>query len=268
MTMKKTFYSTVFLLGSLIAVCGQATLINFNGGGELASDFAGFTDFSQSGTGGLAGSGSITLTANSQIAVHQTAFDASALSNSNFGAYFQYNGAAGSGRPFAIGFTSGASDTYNTSSTTTGSDIRVALNGQGDGNYGLDILNSGGTVVISSKDIALVNSNWYYLQLTIGGVSGGNFTGVTAELFNSDNSGVLGGSLKLLNDAGSGYSVASALTSDTTAYGFFGGQNPTTRGIAAVDNFTTATPVPEPSTYAMIVGLFVLGFAWFRKRKM
>jgi hypothetical protein len=256
---------------TLIAVAAvpfamRAALIDFNGGSELSNDFAGFSDFSQSTTGGLDNSGSVSLTSNSQIAVYQTSFDASALSGGTVvSSYFQYNGASDTGRGFAVGFTSGPSDTYDNSSTTTGTDLRVVMNGSGAGdNYGISIFSNGSQVAASSTNVTLVDTNWYYLDLKVGGISGGDYTGVQAELFASDASGVLGSSLKNLdNNGGGGYTVTNALTSDTQAYGFFGGQNPTARAASTADNFTV---IPEPSTFAL-VGLALGALMLSRRRK-
>ncbi len=248
------------------ATVAQAqTVIDFNTPGELASDFAGFSNFSQSATGGLSNSGSVTLTNSSQIAVYQTGQDITGVDNGTFGMYFQYNGADTAGRPFSIGITSGASDTYSNSGTTTGTDLRLVLFGAGSGdNYGLQLINNGASFATSLANVTLVDGDWYYIALNIGGISGGDFTGISGDLFASDDAGNLGAGLKILDNGGTGgYIQTSSLTADSDAYVFFGGQNPTTRGAAVADNLTFA--IPEPTSAALLIG--AAGLLALRRRR-
>lgn len=254
------------LTAAATASIAQAqTVIDFNTPGEFASDFAGFSNFSQAATGGLSDSGSVTLTTSSQIAVYQTGVDITGVDNGSFGMYFQYNGASDSGRPFSIGFTSGASDTYSNSATTTGTDLRLVLGGAGSGdNYGLQLLNNGGAFATSLQNVTLVDGDWYYIQLNVGGISGGDFTGVSGDLFASDDAGNLGAALKILDNSGTGgYTTTSSLTSDADVYVFFGGQNPSTRGAAVADNLTFV--VPEPTSAALLIG--ASGLLLLRRRR-
>jgi hypothetical protein len=203
--------------------------------------------------------------ASDNYAVYQTGVDATAFNGAVVGGYFLYDGTTFSSRPLSFGFTSAATDTYSGSTTTTGTDIKMNLLGAGSGtNAGIQIYNNGAAVDTSATNVTLTGGNWYYMELRIGGISGGSFTGVQAELFNSDNTGVVGSSLKLLDNGGTGgYTVATGLTSDTSVFGFFGGIGPGSRGIDGVDNFTV---IPEPSTFAL-VGIALGAAMLFRRRK-
>ncbi|MEM1210677.1 MAG: hypothetical protein AAGI68_00110 [Planctomycetota bacterium] len=231
-----------------------AALYTFEATDEFTNNFSGFSDFSQSTTGGIADSGSVALTSNSQIAVEQTAFDASAGSFS-VSASFKYNGANSGGRGFFVGLTSDPGDTYGSSATSTGTDLRLAVTGSGSSdNYGLQLLNNGGAFATSSLNVPLVDGEYYELVLNIGTVAGGSFTGISGQLFDSG-----GNSLKFLNDSGSNYTEATVLTSDTEAYAYFGGQNPASRAASNADNFnspsTSGSVIPEPGS----LGLLALG---------
>ncbi|MGC9451475.1 MAG: sugar-binding protein [Oceanipulchritudo sp.] len=230
--------------------------VDFNTAGDLTSNFSGFSDFAEAAGGGLADSGAVALSANSQVAVHQTPVDLNGGVDHVLSMYFQYNGAdgdGGTGRGFFVGFTSGAADTYETSATTTGVDIRAIVAGAGSENlYGIDLQNDGANVDGSAKNVPLVIGNWYYLELTIAEVAPGEFRGVTVALYDSDASGTVGAQLKILDNNGAGgYTVTSTLADTTEAYPFFGGQNPATRATAAADNFayTMSVPLPETTVY-------------------
>lgn len=237
------------------ADCAEAgTVIDFNGGSELASNFAGMggTQFSQATTGGLSNSGFVdTNPSSDNYAVYQTAINATTFKSARVGGYFLYNGTAISSRPLSFGFTSSATNTYSSSLATSGTDIRVALTGSGS-NAGVIIANNGTAVATSSANVPLSAGNWYYMELRIGGVSGGSFTNVEAELFASDSSGNIGSSLKLLDNSGSKYAFASSLATDTSAYAFFGGIGPGSRGIDGVDNLTIIAEPPKKLSLSIL----------------
>ena len=227
--------------------------VDFDTAGDLASNFSGYSDFAEQATGGLAESGAVTLTANSQVAVYQTPVNLNDGVDHVLSMYFQYNGGdgdGGTGRGFCVGFTSGPADTYETSATTTGVDIRAIVAGSGSENlYGIDLQNDSVNVDGSAKDIPLVIGNWYYLELTIAAVAPGEFQGVTVALYASDAGGTVGDQLKILDEGGSGgYTVTSTLADATEAYPFFGGQNPASRAASTADNFSYTMSVPLPET--------------------
>ena len=258
-------------LVGLSASLQAQTLINFNSTGDLAANFAGYasgTQFVNVASGGLGATGFVSMnpSASSNYAVHQSSVNATSFSNAIVGGYFLYDGTTFSSRPISFGFTSSATDVYSGSLATTGTDIRVALNGANSGTNAGIILSHGGVAVdTSASNVTLVAGNWYYMQLSIGGVSGGSFTGVQAELFNSSNTGTIGTSLKVLNNGGSGYSIVSSLTGDASVHAFFGGIGPGSRGIDGVDNFTFAA-IPEPSSFTAIAGVWVLCMVSLRRK--
>ena len=250
MNMKRLVLGSLTAFTASTAMSTHAALYTFEAANEFSSNFAGSSGFSQSATGGLTNSGSVALGSTSTIAVEQLSFDATA-GGFTISAFFKYNGANDDGRGFAIGVTSGASDTYSNSATTTGTDLRVTVNGiDGAGNedkYGIQILNNGSAIDTSSLNVVLTSGNFYQVKLNVGGVSGGSFTGITAELLTE-----AGSSLKLLdNGGGGGYTTVTTLTTDAEAYAFFGGQNPTTRAASHVDNFSTPS-IPEPASLALM----------------
>jgi len=262
---------------AIASFAAHATLIDFNGGSELNDDFAGFSNFTQSGTGGLDNTGSVTLTSTSQIAIYQNqAFDATAFSDAKVGIYFQFNSVGNnfSSRPLSIGFTGDAANTYKSSSennvsstdSTTANDIRVQLvggGGVGGTTAALRLVGDGVQADQSSVNITMVQDNWYYMELRIGGVSGGDLIGVEGELFNASSDGTIGSSLKNLNNGGTGgYDITSGLSSDSAAYSYFGGFVPS-NSVARVDNFSAV--IPEPSTF-VLVGVAFGTLAFFRRR--
>ena len=219
-------------------------------------------------TGGLSNSGYVDLNDmfNGYNVYQGSSYDATSFNGAKVGGYFFMDDFTKiSSRPMSFGFTADSTDGYLSSTTTTGIDIKAAFTGDSS-QGGVAIFNNGTQIVQSSQNVTLANNQWYYLELTIGGVSGGNFTNVTAELFASDNTGVLGSSLKFLdNNGGGGYTIANSLTTDTAVWGFYGGIGPGERGMAGLDNFSVA--VPEPSTYALIAGMLTLGLVMWRRRR-
>jgi uncharacterized protein YidB (DUF937 family) len=144
------------------------------------------------------------------------------------------------------GLTASATDTYGGSTGSNGLDLMISFRkGADDASNVVSIYNDGSQVDAAGAG-AMVPGQWYRMELSIGGVSGGDFTGVVGKLYSITGIETL---VATLDNSGSPHVITSALTSDTEAYGFFGGQNPTSRGVAAIDNLVTAgTPVSLDST--------------------
>ncbi|MEM1210894.1 MAG: PEP-CTERM sorting domain-containing protein [Planctomycetota bacterium] len=262
----KSFACTAAACSLAIASPAWAALYTFEEANQLAENFSGFSNFSQSATGGIDDSGSIALTSTSQVAVENASFDASSGSFA-ISSFFQYNGANSGGRGFFVGLTSDSTDTYSSSATTTGTDLRVIVTGSGSSdNYGIALINNATTFAGSSLNVPLVTGEWYQLVLNVGPAVGGQFTAISGELLDDD-----GVSLKNLNNDGlGGYTQTTSLTSDTEAHAFFGGQNPTSRAASNADNFFSPSDVPasdavipEPGS----LGLLALGSVLMLRRR-
>ncbi|MGC9450718.1 MAG: hypothetical protein ACP5I4_04660 [Oceanipulchritudo sp.] len=233
----------VAAIDNLVSRAGPGALaVDFDDGSELVADFAGLdgtTPFEQVSTGGVIGTGSVTLNSTSQIAVYQKGFDGSAISGQILSLDFQYSGAGTSGGPLMTGITAGATDVYSSSTGAGGGvDLIISFRKNTGDSANLVSLYNDGTQVDSAGTggAAMVPGQWYRLELEIGGVSGGDYTGVVGRLYSLAGIPAV---IATLDSGGSPHTVTTALTADSEVFGFFGGQNPSTRGVAAVDNFQT-----------------------------
>jgi hypothetical protein len=117
-----------------------------------------------------------------------------------------------------------------------------------------------------ASPFSLTNNSWYFLTTTItkSATTTGEFS-LIGSLFNSSSTGVVG---DLVTSA-----TATTITGANTVYGvndIFAGvggysQNPN-GGVTRIDNFTS--PIPEPSTVAMLLGgtAALLGFRRVRQK--
>lgn len=252
--MAKLFRTPLFPLATTLCYAlglSADFAIDFDSTGDFANGFAGFSDFSELTDGGINGTGAVSLSGNSQVAVYQMPVSFADQGKHVLSMFFQYNGAdgdGGTGRGFAIGYTSTATDAYDSSATTTGLDMRAMVTGSGSNNaYGIDLQNDGELVAGSSKDITLILHNWYYLELTITDASNGSLDGVAVALYDAADDGTVGEQLKSLdNDGAGGYTLTSALANAPEVFPFFGGQNPATRLTAIADSFAYSRSIPLP----------------------
>ncbi|MCF3651323.1 PEP-CTERM sorting domain-containing protein [Synoicihabitans lomoniglobus] len=93
--------------------------------------------------------------------------------------------------------------------------------------------------------------------------------GLQFRAYESDASGNLGASL--VTGTTFSTSLESDVADDAEVFNFFGGYN-TNEGISHLDNFATTSvsvsAVPEPSTYAALLGFAALGLAGGRRGRL
>lgn len=113
---------------------------------------------------------------------------------------------------------------------------------------------------VVSAGFNLAASSWHTLTFNVTELAANSFS-ISAEIrLRSDNS--LVGSLAPTT-------VSATLASDAALYAGFGGLfngSPADRGATAFDNFTVST-IPEPSSFAMILGVLALSAVGSRRRR-
>lgn len=123
-------------------------------------------------------------------------------------------------------------------------------------------LSNNGTNSTPTAGVTLTSGNWYFWE-TVYTNSGDGTILVTANLFASDDNGViLGESLLSLSQ-----SVSNDSLLQNDIYGFVSSQNGFRRGIDQLDNLSyNVVAVPEAGHVAVALGLAALAGAWFKRR--
>lgn len=269
------------LLSAFAASAAQALVVDFNGPaystGNLG-DAAGSTWVVNGnassytiGAGGLSpGAGTL-----QEIKANVTGPEASAFFNTSFdpsagsitvSAFFRY-GTVGSngGTPLTIGF-AGNTATNLFNSSAGASDmflVRINKPAANTGQLTLQTRVAGSAVTAATGSLssfALTGTNWYYLETTLVRTGTANqFTQSTA-LHNANSAGVIG---SLIDSISATTLTSATLYADTSLFTGIRGFN--TNGLVAVDNFSVSQ-IPEPSAFATLAGLGVLGLAASRRR--
>lgn len=281
----KTTVSLSLLL--VLASAAQAQfLYTFNEPGELQDNFNFFNtqddpdtvNLQQSASGGLNGSGSVSVSTasgvgalGSRVEIHS--FPGS-LASFTISAYFlHWAPTSTAGNPFALGF--GPSSTYVPNWQDTDGDpgsadhnhLLFGLNQTGTlGDYRLRLQNKvggsiedGGGLNEFTSTFNLTDQNWYYFSVDI--TQDANGYSAVVELRNSDSSGVVGSLVATISEADM---LNPALANDPAVHAFFGaGASARQRGVRFIDNFLS--PIPEP-TSAALLGAASLLFLLRRRR--
>ena len=197
--------------------------------------------------------------------VFQTGFDASLSSAFEVGVYFKYTGTFGPGiHNTALGLTSGNADNrLGSTDGTDGNDLLFTL-GNPSFSSGTAVIQGelrGDGTAIGVTTQGNLTAGWHYMSISADGASGGEFTNfrIASETFD-DVTNTITGTVVERTFA----TLAHALASDTTTFGFVGG-NWNANAISNFDDFTL-TAVPEPSTYALLAGFATLGLVMLRRR--
>ncbi len=239
----------------LTATSGHTQTINF----DQATDFDLFNNlttsnadgdlYSSTATGGTNGSGGVKVDGNAAVA-HYTAstFDLTAVGSSftlSLDSFFNDNVATGTGPVNRIGFTG----TDSTGFGGTGVYLFGGLNRISANTGQLQIGNNTGSSFAGTSsltDFTLVDDVFYRLTVSFTN-SGSNQYAISASLFNIGATGTtpVGAPVATL-----GSTVTNApFAADTTTYASF--KSDQLSGGQVLDNFSV---VPEPSTFAMLLG--------------
>lgn len=161
---------------------------------------------------------------------------------------------------------SGSSSRWDTFQTFVGNDDSTSGLGRGTGGTGNTLLiKNEALVTISNSNVASLNISSSNSILLDGGFLAwnGDHTTDIANL-------ITGGSIKYTTD---GVNYITGSTSDFS-YQWFNGDDTAAQnfsGYSGLGNYTiltaSASAVPEPATYAALLGLFTLGAAMMRKRR-
>ena len=278
------------------------TTYDFDTPGQYAADFqanSGTTtnagnNFTQSATGGLNNSGSLTATASDGNGTSVDQIDAINLNNSGMLTLTGYfipttvtTSGGGPGALFQLGLTATGAGSFggtNAIDALTGRVVAPASNGNA-GNA-LAFTTSGGIALIGTNtavQLSLTSGNTYYLSLAITPSATNAIPGSTTafsvveNLYNADSTGVVG-SLVATNSATFTDSALNAtnggtLYADTAArFGFRGANFPAAPvgpelSTGSVDNLSITT-APEPSTWVILIaGVSMLGLTLRRQRR-
>lgn len=232
------------------------------------------TQFTYSGTAGVGGGGGVSVStdAGGVNYNHNTAYALSAGSTYTISTFFKTNAVVGTSanQVAGVGLVGTNVGEFGTGSIQSiGLTLRAPLTNGSAGNSStlqLAVANNPGTNanILQSTSFTAATNNWYKLSVSITKTA-------TADTFSVSGSvedwGAAGTSFSSSVRSFSGQTVTNAgLYADADLFaGFFArqtGGNPIQ--IAAVDNFSV---IPEPSSFAAIAGLGMLGFAASRRRR-
>ena len=270
--MKKLNKSSLLLLcaGSLLGSAASAQIVaDFNTPGQLASDFTkvGSGSLNEVTSGGLDNTGAVVPSEDGNDVRYYGNYSQAGNLDFSVSTYFQYETKSTDSRSLTIGF-----GTTNSQILPFGGNMPVGeagayvslegRNGDGTTNrlklfYGND---GGGMTGKNGSTFSLVDSNWYFLELTGTYNSGDDTFDLESEIYNSDSIGNIGSFID--NRPQNGVDL-SAFSASSDVYGFMGVPGDSGAGVAVVDNFT---PVPEPATGAALLGAAAIMMVCFRRR--
>jgi hypothetical protein len=273
---------TSLFLSAFAATAAHAVVVDFNGPAYPSSGnlngansnawvVTGSTDsYTLSANGGLNNSQEVrqTLTINPEAsAFYNTAFDAS-LGAITVSTYFRYSNVAvtgSGGTPITLGF-AGNTTTSLFTGGGPGDMILARINKPGTNTGQLTIQTrvsgTGSTPATGSlSSFALTNGNWYFLTSTLTRTGTANQFSFTTSISNASSDGTIG---SLIDSIAATTLTSAALYADDSLFAGFRGF--ASNGLGAVDNFAISQ-IPEPSAFAALAGLGVLGLAASRRRR-
>ena len=228
------------------------------------------TQFTYSGTAGVGGGGGISVStdAGGVNYNHNTAYALSAGSTYTISTFFKTNAVTGTtaNQVAAVGLVGTTAGEFGTGAVPS---LSMSLRWPGSGTAGsvqLAVANNTGsnTNTLQSTSFTAATNTWYKLSVSITKTATVNTFSVSGSI---EDWGADGTSLSSSVRSFSAQTFSnSALYADADLFaGFFArqtGGNPIQ--MQAVDNFSV---IPEPSSFAAIAGLGMLGFAASRRRR-
>ena len=277
--MKKTNTLTILALG--VACAAQAQSVDFNTGlTDLTGNFttSDTQDFTHNASRGTNGTGAITFGANSNIGdyflnstVDFTALGGGSAYSHSVSLDFQFidatiPGTSGNKNILRLGFASdaadgsatGGADDYVTLVTTAGS-AADSLDVSFDFNHAtVNKLKGGGNI-----QTTIAAGEWVRLEFTVAG-SDRSDTSAYATLYSLGTDGTGTPTIIFSHSHLDKPNVASLLDSAMNPFFQVGGWG--NNEFDVIDNFTVASTVPEPSTYALLAGLLAFVSVALRRR--
>lgn len=224
--MKKRIHTLALLTSLTVStIFASSVKIDFSTPEELNRKF------SLSGFGTI--EGTVSLGNSSAIAVFKEPIKTRSLPKEfELSIDFLFNGNGSSGRPLALGFTQNATDIYQSSSTTTSSDIRAILVRDMGNSVGIGIFQNGKLLDQSLLDVDLESGKWYRFSLRGRASADDMGMSLEANLSRQDSPNL---ALKFIT---ADVPRAGSVFEEADIYPFFGGQDPEKRGVDKVDNFS------------------------------
>ncbi len=162
--------------------------------------------------------------------------------------------------PFAVGFTTDKSNTYaGTGAIANSFSVAVDTNTIVTQRY----TSTTRLGAVSWGMSELTPGNWYQLRFNIA-QNGSNVQFSNVAVFNASADGTVGSqhaSIPFAHNVGDSIGILA----DPETYIFIGNTSHATGGIAVIDNLSTTAPVPEPSTYALLIGLGTILFVVYKR---
>ncbi|WP_221031491.1 PEP-CTERM sorting domain-containing protein [Actomonas aquatica] len=258
------------LLLVITAVAGRAQYeVDFDATGHLDLNFetaAASNLWSESATGGLGNSGAVAMPAIADNQLWTLGSSYAGNTDHSISLYIRTTDVLNAGY-IAIGITANtpqAGIVFPSGADYLGVSVNpdsgeFEVHGEGAFNH------SGGTF-----ETAMQANSWYHLELTYDWQFDETY-GMQFRVRESDANGNLG--VDLINGGTFFAGLTSGIANDASAHAFMGGNN-TGNILDYVDNFATTgitgaplSAVPEPSTYAALLGACALGLAAWRRRQ-
>ena len=274
--MKKLIAITVLLTACAVSAHAQ-TIFSNNFNGETAGtvptglqqDFSTATVTASNGVGGTNGFGFSSGTSPVMVSTTST-YDVTSLGEVTFSAFFEYNGTTTTGGGFSMGWSDSSvgSNYFN----ANGSDrVLIGVTNLGSGNFGLGF---GGQLNVFGNEFdpttfTLTSGNWYQFVGTLeytglDGVSGNSLWDYSIGLTDYGADGTVAGSVVAsITDSFEATDFGSTLTLTAARAAIATNQS---RGTNLIDNVNISA-IPEPSAFAALAGLGVLGLAATRRRR-
>lgn len=210
---------------------------------------------------GLGGSKSLQNTADGTLVrdITSSAINYTSADNNRFATvsvYFQHGGSFGTSAP-QIGLTSTGTGGFTGGTGVFDISGRITTGGK------LELRSNNASVLTDTNALTLTTNSWYFLQYSVERATTTDTFTATVSLFNSSTTGVVG----TLVDSISATFTNTGMWSDTQVFAALRENT----SILNLDNFSLtqgiSSSIPEPSSFAALAGLCVLGAVAVRRTR-